>query len=388
MEIELVRAGTFGGVTVTPGDLQELVSTFKGEVPITLGHSLADFMPAFGWVRSVKLKGDSLWGEVELNDLLKSAFEQGLYKKWSVGIRRDPETGKKYLHHVAFLGAVPPKIKDLKLFKGEVVNMGDVEERWIFAENEKDEEEKPDPPPLSELEIVDVKWDHDGAVERVLKKYGFKGLKAYSLYQDPDADPETKSAYKFLVVDIINGEPKIVAKALSASFAYLHGARGVKIDPEVRKVVEPKLKRLLKKKEKEEEEEMSDVVKTQETKTAEVKTQDTQTQEVIDLAEIEVLKKKVEAYEETLKALKRKALEEAIQGKVPKALHPLVFSLADSLDLEQKIEFSDGNTKKEMSAIDLLIEIFKNIPLPVTLNKVTFADEDENVVVNKLFQKI
>lgn len=303
-----------------------------------------------------------------------------------MGIRRDSQTGKKYLHHVAFLGAVPPKIKDLKMLRGEVINMGEVNERWYFADEE--EEDKPDPPPLSELEIVDVKWDHDGAVERVLKKYGFKGLKAYSLYQDPDADPETKSAYKFLVVDIIDGEPKIVAKALSASLAYLHGARGVKIDPEVRKVVEPKLKRLLKKKEKEEEEEMSDVAKTQETKTAEVKTQDTQTQEVIDLAEIEVLKKKVEAYEETLKALKRKSLEEAIQGKVPKALHPLVFALADSLDLEQKIEFSDGNTKKEMSAIDLLIEIFKNIPLPVTLNKVTFADEDENVVVNKLFQKI
>jgi len=211
MEIELVRVGTFGDVSITYQDLEELVSTFKGEVPITLGHSLADFMPAFGWVKSLKLEGDSLYGEVELNDLLKEAFEQKLYQKWSVGIRKDPETGKKYLHHVAFLGAVPPKIKDLKLFKGDMVNMGDVEEKWVFVQEE--EADKPDPPPLLGLEIVDVKWDHDGAVERVLKKYGFKGLKAYSLYQDPEANPETKSAYKFLVVDIIDGKPKIVAKA-------------------------------------------------------------------------------------------------------------------------------------------------------------------------------
>ncbi|MEM4958342.1 MAG: hypothetical protein QXX12_00530 [Nanopusillaceae archaeon] len=373
MELELVRVGTFGDVSITRQDLNELVSTFKGEVPITLGHSLADFMPAFGWVRSVKLKGDSLWGEVELNDLLKSAFEQGLYKKWSVGIRRDSQTGKKYLHHVAFLGAVPPKIKDLKMLQGEVINMGEVNERWYFADEE--EEDKPDPPPLSELEIVDVKWDHDGAVERVLKKYGFKGLKAYSLYQDPEANPETKSAYKFLVVDIIDGEPKIVAKALSASLAYLHGARGVKIDPEVRKVVEPKLKRLLKKKEKEEEEEMSDVI-VQET-------------EKVDLSELETLKKKLTAYEETFKALKKEALKQAIEGKVPKALHHLVFALADHLDIESKIEFSDGDTKKEMTTFDLLIEIFKNISPPVVLDKINMADDKENpVMVNKLFTKV
>jgi len=117
MKIELVKVGTFGEHTITEKDLDELVETFQGEVPITLGHSLADFMPAFGWVTSVEKKDGSLIGEVELNDLLKEAFEQGLYKKWSAGIRRDPVTGKKYLHHVAFLGAVPPKIKDLKVFQ-------------------------------------------------------------------------------------------------------------------------------------------------------------------------------------------------------------------------------------------------------------------------------
>jgi hypothetical protein len=77
-----LRTGKFVDVEITEKDLEELVQNFQGEVPITLGHTLADYMPAVGWVKRIEKKDGSLIGEVELNDLVKEAFEQGLYKKF------------------------------------------------------------------------------------------------------------------------------------------------------------------------------------------------------------------------------------------------------------------------------------------------------------------
>lgn len=358
MQIELVRVGKFGDVEIKPKDLEELKETFKGEVPITLGHQLADFMPALGWVKSVEIQNGSLIGEIELNDLLKEAYQQGLYKKWSVGIRKGPD-GKKYLHHLAFLGEVPPKIKDLKVLK--TIAMSDVDETWVFETADK-------PPPLSSLEVVDGPWDVSAARKRVFEKYGIEGLKEYSLYRDPEADPENKTAYKFLVVDIVDGEPKIIKKALSAALAYLHGARGVKIDEEVRKKVEPKIEQLQKKiKDEKEEEKMADAK-----------------------YENGKLDEKLKKMEEEIRKLKKEALKEAMAGKVPQAKHELVYMLADKLSLEEEITLSDGDRKVNLSALDLLIEIMKSIPLPVKTGAMDMGDtlHEEEFETRKIINKI
>ncbi|HOP33238.1 MAG TPA: hypothetical protein PKU94_07680 [Candidatus Hydrothermia bacterium] len=351
MHIELVRAGKFGDVEITEKDIEELAENFKGEVPVTIGHSLADYMPAVGWVKSVKKLNGSLVGEVELNDLVKEAYESGLYKKWSVGIRKTPD-GEKYLHHLALLGAVPPKIKDLKAFKS--VEMSDFNESWTFDLAET-------PPPLDSLEVVDADWDVTSARKRVFEKYGIEGLKAYCLYRDPEEDTENKTAYKFLVVDIIDGKPVIVAKALSSALAYLHGARGVNIPESVREKVEPKIKKLQKK----QEDKMSDEV---------LKQKD----EIIRKLQQEIL------------SVKKQTLKDAITGKVPHAKHDLVYSLADSLSHEETIELSDEQGKRQISAIDLLIEIFRSIPLPVRPGELDMADfpKDEGIDARKLIKKI
>lgn len=354
LRIELVRAGNHNGVLITPQDLQELKSTFHGEVPVTLGHSLADFMPAVGWVKAVELKDGSLIGEVELNDLLKEAYKQGLYRKWSVGIRRGAD-GKKYLHHLAFLGEVPPKIKDLKVIKS--IDMSDVSETWQF-------EAADSPPALSSLEVVDRAWDVSEARRRVFEKYGIEGLKEYCLYRDPEADPENKTAYKFLVVDIVDGEPKIIAKALSAALAYLHGARGVNIPEEVRRKVEPKIERLMKKKE-----------------------EDNMSEQRND--ELEAAKERLYKLEHSLRQLKREALKEAMAGRIPQAKHALVMELADRLGLEE-IELSDGEKKVKTSAVDLLIEILRSIPLPVKTGELDMGDvqKDEGIDARKIISRV
>jgi len=152
MRLVLGRAGLAdNGKRLTPEIIQEVVETFAEvkEAPVTIGHTYADYMPAFGWVKKVWTNGDNnlLLGEVELIPPLKEFFQQGYFRKWSVGIRKRPKDGKHYLHHLAFLGAVPPAIKGLSVIK--MSEEGETE-RYEFSDkaNPKEEEE------MKELEAL------------------------------------------------------------------------------------------------------------------------------------------------------------------------------------------------------------------------------------------
>ncbi len=126
--LELARVGVHGvgGKRVTEQDLKEIVETFPGSAPITIGHELADWMPAFGKVTRVKYdpKTGTLSGTTEVSDVLAEAWEAGLYDAWSIGAPRRATDGKRTLHHLAFLGAVPPAVKGLKVL--QAVNLADV----------------------------------------------------------------------------------------------------------------------------------------------------------------------------------------------------------------------------------------------------------------------
>lgn len=134
---ELARVGQFGsdGTVVTEKDLKECADTFDGKCPIALGHKLADWMPKFGNAKTVSLadNGKTLVGELEIHDLLADAVEEKFYSDISAGIATRKVDGKRYLHHIAYLGAVPPKIRDLKVFSDlGVMYFGDNELDGVF----------------------------------------------------------------------------------------------------------------------------------------------------------------------------------------------------------------------------------------------------------------
>lgn len=118
MKLELARTGSYNGVVIAPEDLLSMAQTFVSDVPVTIGHESDDAMPSFGWVKSVEVSpdGNVLIGTIELGDELSEDFAQGKYKNWSIGAARD-DNDMLYLHHVAFLGAVPPMIKGLKIIE-------------------------------------------------------------------------------------------------------------------------------------------------------------------------------------------------------------------------------------------------------------------------------
>lgn len=132
--IELARPGTYGDVVVTPKDLAEIAATFQGDAPIVIGHDMArrDTFPRFGSVTAVLWQDAArlLLGDIELNDLLAEAWDNKLYTKWSIGSRLQSD-GRRYLHHLAILGAVPPAVKGLKL-----VNLSDAAQLdiWTFSD--------------------------------------------------------------------------------------------------------------------------------------------------------------------------------------------------------------------------------------------------------------
>ena len=142
VRLEIARTGTFGaqGSMITAEDLKEVIETFDGKCPVSLGHYMTkqDWWPSWGNVENVYLRDDgdgnaTLIGDISVNETLYEAMKEGFYPSWSVSIPQRAADGKRYLHHLAFIGATPPKIRDLKLF---AVADGTAPENAIKVEGE------------------------------------------------------------------------------------------------------------------------------------------------------------------------------------------------------------------------------------------------------------
>lgn len=131
-EVNIFKAGTqtsAQGVTreFTKNDLQQIADSYDPgvhEAPIRIGHEDNDKVPAWGWVKGVKVKGDELYAEIDFSPLASDYIQNGLYKKVSASFyspdsKINPEPGKWSLRHVALLGAQPPAVKGLKGFAYE-----------------------------------------------------------------------------------------------------------------------------------------------------------------------------------------------------------------------------------------------------------------------------
>ena len=118
---ELARVGVFGSkenpLIVNEKDLQEIAETFPqiGTAPVKLGSHWAEGRPRLASVVSVEYdpKTQTLAGEVEEQDVLSEAVDQGYYPEVSIGAKARASDGKMYLHHLAYLGDEPPAVRNL-----------------------------------------------------------------------------------------------------------------------------------------------------------------------------------------------------------------------------------------------------------------------------------
>ena len=361
MLIELARTGNWNGQVLTEEHLKQVVKNFKDEVPIVLGHLKADHMPAFGWIKKVELSEDgrTLYGEVELSDVLKEAYDFGLYKKWSIGLRKN-NTGEWYLHHLAFLGAVPPRIKGLKVL--EMSDLDDIE-TFEFSETPKWKSFAKTGYPVAS---PDTPWNPDQAKKRIVEKYGWGKLKECCGAVDVSEEetPEAFNKYKFPFCDVIDGEIKIVPKAVSAGIGYLNGARGVKVNESLARVVRGVFEKLKERIEKgKEKKDFSDggpdmTFEELMKKYEELQEKLKKAEEKAEFADS--LKAELETYRKALKEQKKEQLKKAMEGKVPADKIKLALEFADKVEVaDQKLEFSD---EKKRDLFDVLTEIFSSLP--------------------------
>ncbi len=330
---ELAHVGMFGqdgsGVRVTKQDLAEVAETFDGVGPITLGHELADWMPKFGDVKKVELSADgtSLSGELDINDVLADAVDEKFYDHISVGLPRRASDRKRYLHHVAFLGAAPPKIRDLKIFADlGVLNFGDEKIVDCFADDQ----------PAAPAATDDIAM----AIRRIADK----GRAAWPLEETVKALSELTS----LATEMIIGGAEIPAAL------------------------------------KEQMQTFADQLKHTAGETG--KEEDVQVKE-----ENDNLKKELADLKASGLAAAKDGIKVAMEGRIPKAKHGLVLELADRLGDAETIELSDeAGAKEKVSSIEVLRRVLESIPKPVAEGREDFGDQlddgkplDVSKIVNK-----
>ena len=143
MKFEIFKVGTHtssNGITkeYTLDHLNQIAQNHSEPTPIVVGHP-KDNSPAFGWIKKLFVKGESLFAEAadlvpEFIDLLK----QKIYKNRSVSLKQN-EDGTLSLNHVGFLGGALPAVKGLEELN---LNADDIDEiLFEFSEIELEEKE-------------------------------------------------------------------------------------------------------------------------------------------------------------------------------------------------------------------------------------------------------
>lgn len=126
-KIEIFRAGTHTAmsgreVTMTTEDLDAIAKAYDPAVfaaPLVVGHPKTND-PAYGWVKSLSVEGDTLVAEVDdVDPEFAQIVRDGRYRKISASFylpdsKQNPTPGVYGLRHVGFLGAAAPAVKGLK----------------------------------------------------------------------------------------------------------------------------------------------------------------------------------------------------------------------------------------------------------------------------------
>ena len=126
--LELARAGKWGldGSEITKQDIAEMAETFSGKRPVIIGHDVTDRAPKFGDVLDCwpSTNGNAIIGPVIFSEIGDKLYEGGYYDGWSISMPRRSSDNKRVLHHLAILGAVPPKIPGLEELTQTAVDFG------------------------------------------------------------------------------------------------------------------------------------------------------------------------------------------------------------------------------------------------------------------------
>lgn len=195
---------------------------FGQQVPVNFEHQNSP-LGAAGWVKALEVRDDGLYAEIEWTDIGKEAIEKGRFKYVSVelGGTVDPKTGKELKDVLTGIA-----LTNRPFFKA-LTALAASEPNWVANDE-----------PF-EIQIHDdrnYEWDADESEKRWRSWVSEKEPEEWSerewqryrrrfLAYDR-ANPNLFGSYKLPVVDIINGQPRVIFRAIVAVLAALAGARG------------------------------------------------------------------------------------------------------------------------------------------------------------------
>lgn len=122
--IEILRPGTWNGREITVADCKAVVASFsalqlRGRLPVKLGHTQDDSLPAVGWIIAVRFDGSVLYADLEptADGKLLDEIRSGRFRFVSVELLFNASVeGKLYscvLDGLALLGAARPAVHGL-----------------------------------------------------------------------------------------------------------------------------------------------------------------------------------------------------------------------------------------------------------------------------------
>ncbi|WP_421579117.1 peptidase [Shinella sp. M31] len=328
---EIFRSGNHttskgAALSFSESDLAAIASSYDPanyEAPIVVGHPKTN-APAFGWVKSLEVKGDRLVAVPgEVNDEFSEMVRAGSFKTRSVALYRpdqpgNPTPGQYHLRHVGFLGAEPPAVKGLK-----AVEFSDAEDDTIE---------------FSGPDIWNYAWALDGAV-RI-----FRRVREYFIAKDGlEAADEIIPEYEISQISQHVADTRAEARASDRV-------------------------------------NFSETAKETETmKTAE------QRQAELDAREAEIVARetKVKADETTFAETARKTRAEAdaafvaeivTQGRLPVGLQASATALFSELDDAAELTFSEGDQEVKTTPRAALRDLLGKLPVPVATGEVATGD--------------
>jgi len=269
----IAEKGVYNGVELSDSVIDTILYNYIANpkpIPVKIGHisdnNSKENEIADGVVKSLYKQDGGLYAIVELpEETYRLISEKRLFATSPEIMITEFETGEKNyeLIGLALLGNSQPAIEKNYIIhfsrhKPKIFKVVD-EDTYISHFKKSD---------WSENDVYfTTEWNKDKAMKEIVEEKGWETLARcclavlYKEGEDTSEYPEAFSRYKFPFAELRDGKLVINSKAVSTAKAYLNGARGVNIDPELADLVEPLVEYLdelvQKAKEKRDKEEMS-----------------------------------------------------------------------------------------------------------------------------------
>lgn len=272
----ITEYGEFNGLKIDEGLIDTLIFNWNVEpkpLPVKIGHIFPDDQDknkelSDGMIKSIFKENGQLWALAEIPDEVYNYIIEGRLFATSpeiiVEILNNKGDKNYKLRALALLGNSEPAIPSNYIVRFsntpplKVLEFKKVEKDTYYSHFRKSD--------WSEEDVfLTTEWDKEKAMKTIVEEKGWEILARcclavqYREGEDTAEYPEALTRYKFPFAELKNGKLVINSKAVATARAYLNGARGVNVNPELAELVEPLVEYLeeLVEKAKEMEKEMS-----------------------------------------------------------------------------------------------------------------------------------